>query len=257
MRLSDHDLFPSEEELRRALRDRLVPPARASWLGAGVDLRRFDPAAVGPEEVASTRAAWGVPEGAVVVGSVARLARGSGIAELVRAAAAVRRERADVAFVIVGPPEPTAADGLSAAELDRVRAAGVILAGEGAWDDLPTIHAALDVFVLASHRAGMPRSLIEASAMARPVIATDVPGCREVVDPGVTGTLIPPRDDRAIAAAVRAAVDAPNRAAVGEAGRRRALDRFDEDGVVERTLQVYRRLLRQHGIRWDGEQPAA
>ena len=257
MRLSDHELFQSEEDLRRALRERMVPPDRASWLGNGVDLRRFDPARVPAGEVVARRAAWGVPEGAVVVGSVARLVREKGLVELVAAAERVRREREDVSFVVVGPPEPTKDDGLSPAELDRARAAGVILPGEGAREDMPSIYAAFDVFVLASHREGMPRSLIEASAMARPVIATDIRGCREVVDPGVTGTLIPVRDERAIAAAVLVAVDAPDRESVGDAGRRRALDRFDEDGVVERTLQVYRRLLRRHGIRWDGEQPAS
>ena len=94
--------------------------------------------------------------------------------------------------------------------------------------------------------------------MRRPVVATDIRGCREVVDPGVTGTLVPVKDPVALAQAIAAMLDDPAAAAaMGEAGRMRALDRFDEDAVVERTLQVYRRLLRGHGIRWDGEDPEA
>jgi glycosyltransferase involved in cell wall biosynthesis len=255
MRLSHQELFQSQEDLQRALREGMVPPGRASWLGNGVDLRRFDPDAVLVADVEALRARWVVPEGAKVVGTVARLVREKGYEELFRAAAGVRSQRRDVVFVCVGALEPSKGDGLSATDLDRARAAGVVFHGEGTREEMPSIYGAFDVFLLPSHREGMPRSLIEASAMRRPVIATDIRGCREVVDPGVTGTLIPVDDDRAIAGTVSRMLDDPGRVTMGEAGRQRALEMFDEEGVVERTLQVYRRLLRQHRIRWDGERP--
>ena len=75
--------------------------------------------------------------------------------------------------------------------------------------EMAAIYAAFDVFVLASHREGMPRSVIEAQAMHRPVVATDIRGCREVVDPGVTGTLVPPRDAAALSAALGAMLEDP------------------------------------------------
>ena len=258
MRLSHHELFQSHEDIDRALRARMVSPGRASWLGNGVDLRRFDPDVVDPAAAAELRRRWGVPEGGRVVGVVARLVREKGYAELFAAAELLRRSHPKVVVVSVGAAEPSNADGLSRSELALARETGVVFHGEGVREEMPAIYAAFDVFVLPSRREVMPRSAIEASAMRRPVVATDIRGCREVVDPGVTGTLVPAKDPVALAQAIAAMLDDPAAAAaMGEAGRMRALDRFDEDAVVERTLQVYRRLLRGHGIRWDGEIPEA
>src|SRR5262249_29766625 len=114
--------------------------------------------------------------------------------------------------------------------------------GEG--DDMPRLYAAFDLFVLASHREGVPRSVIEAQAMERAAVATDIRGCREVVLDGTTGVLVPPRDPVALSSAVeRLARDAGARDRMGRAGRARMLERFDEEAVVDRTLEVYRRLL--------------
>jgi glycosyltransferase involved in cell wall biosynthesis len=257
MRLSHQELFQSHEDLERALRERMVPPQRASWLGNGVDLRRFDPAVIPPEATRELRRKWEVDPTAPIVGAVGRLVREKGYLELFEAASEVRRVHPSVAFVVVGPSEPTKGDGLSASELEVAKRAGVVVAGEGDRKDMPSIYAAFDVFVLPSHREGMPRSLIEASAMQRPVVATEIRGCREVVESDRTGILVPPRNPRALAGAIEQLLADPRRAeAMGREGRARAIDRFDEDAVVERTVQTYRRLLRRHAIRWDGEAPA-
>ncbi|MCA1726346.1 MAG: glycosyltransferase [Actinobacteria bacterium] len=158
--------------------------------------------------------------------------------------------RAAVLFVAVGPDDPSKADRLDPEALDRARARGVVLPGEGAAEDMPAIYAAFDVFCLPSYREGVPRSAIEAMASGRPVIATDIRGCREVVADGDTGLLIPTRDHAAIARAVRRLVaDAALRDRMGGAGRARAVERFDERQVIERTLDVYDRLLRAKGLR--------
>jgi glycosyltransferase involved in cell wall biosynthesis len=257
MRLSHHELFQSHEDLERALRERMLPADRASWLGNGVDLRRFDPAQVSKEAVRDLRRRWGIRDDARVVGAVGRLVKEKGYEELFEAADLLRREFPDVVVVCVGQPEPSKADGLSFADVDRARARGVVFHGEGEREQMPTIYAAFDAFALPSYREGMPRSLIEASAMERPVVATDIRGCREVVDPGITGSLVAARNARSLGDAIGSILRDPAAAArMGRAGRERALDRFDEDAVVERTLQVYRRLLRRHRIRWDGEAPA-
>jgi glycosyltransferase involved in cell wall biosynthesis len=246
MRFSHHELFQSREDFDLALRRRLVRPERATWLGNGVDLTRFAPAAVDREAVALLRKGW-APEGRVVVGSVGRLVREKGYPELFEAAGLIHRERPDVVIVGVGPREPSKADGLRAVELERARAAGVVLPGE--WTDMPAVYAAFDVFVLASHREGVPRSLIEAQAMGVPAVATDIRGCREVVEDGETGFLVPPRDPAALAdAVVRMLDDREAAARMGEAARARAVERFDEETVVRRTLEVYRRLLAAKGL---------
>lgn len=246
-RLSHHELFQSEEDHSFALRTRMVPASRAGWLGNGVDVRRFDPAAVDPGAAAALRRSWGAAEGDVVVGTVGRLVREKGHEELFEAASALRGELPRLRFVVVGPDEPGKEDRLGPAAVEAARAAGVVFHGEE-WD-MPPVYAAFDVFALPSHREGVPRSAIEAMAMARPVVATDIRGCREVVAPGETGILVPPRDPGELARAIRTLATDPGLAGrMGEAGRSRAVARFDEEDVVRRTLEVYLRLLAARGI---------
>jgi glycosyltransferase involved in cell wall biosynthesis len=241
MRLSSHELFQSQEDLDRAIGERMVPASRASWLGNGVDLSRFDAASVDAGAVARLRAGWG---GSPVVGAVGRLVAEKGYPELFDAWRRVRSTHRDAVLVVVGPEEPEKEDTLEPHEIRRARDHGVIFHGEGGREEMPALYAAFDLFVLASHREGIPRSAIEASAMRLPVVATDIRGCREVVDDGVTGRLVPVRDPGALASAIGGLLDDRSAAeGMGPAGRARALDRFDESAVVERTLQIYRRLL--------------
>ncbi len=241
-RFSDHELFQSREDFERAVGRRLVPRHRATWLGNGVDLARFDPASVDPETVALLRKGWGAGEGSVVVGTVGRLVAEKGYPEFFEAAGRVRSLTPETMFVAVGPEEPAKADRLPAAAMSAAREAGVVLHGEGR--DMPAIYAAFDLFVLASYREGVPRSAIEAQAMGRAAVVTDIRGCREVVVDGETGVLVPPRDAGALASAVeRLAGHGGERERMGRAGRARMLERFDEEQVVARTLEVYRRLL--------------
>jgi glycosyltransferase involved in cell wall biosynthesis len=110
--------------------------------------------------------------------------------------------------------------------------------------DMPGLLSEIDVAVLPSYREGAPRSLLEAAACALPIVTTDVPGCREVVQHGVNGLLVPARDAAALADAIRYLYENPeDRRRMGEAGRVRALADFDERIVFEKTLGVYRELL--------------
>ncbi len=256
MRIAHHEFFQSEEDHDRAIGERMVDPSRASWLGSGVDLGRFDPVQVDRFAVADLRRSWGAGDGKRVVGVVGRLVREKGYAELFQAARRIREERPEALFVVVGPGEPSGADGLTRSDLSQARGAGVVFQGEVPSEDMPAAYLAFDVFVLPSHREGMPRSAIEGSAMGRPIVATDIRGCREVIIDGQTGRLVPARDPRALARAIGGLLSDPAASsALGAAARKRALERFDENAVVERTVQVYRRLLGVHGIRWDGEAP--
>src|SRR5207248_1392934 len=114
----------------------------------------------------------------------------------------------------------------------------------GLRHDVERIYAAMDVYVLASHREGFPRSAMEAAAMALPVVATDIRGCRQVVDDGVTGRLVPSRDASALAKAIsELAADPRMRKRMGEGGRAKAIREFDQQRVIDITLAVYDRLL--------------
>jgi glycosyltransferase involved in cell wall biosynthesis/ribosomal protein S18 acetylase RimI-like enzyme len=240
-RCSRLELYQSEEDLRWARRIRLVPPGRAELLGNGTDLSRFDPDRVGPDRVARLRRELGLPADALVVGAVGRLVAEKGYRELFAAARAVRRRDPRVRFLVVGSPDLDKADAITEAELAEA-AADVCFAG---WrDDVADLLAAMDVFVLASWREGMPRSAIEAAAMARPLVLTDIRGCREVARHDREALLVPARDSGALAAAIlRLAADPALRSRLGAAARERALERFDEDRVAEKVVESYRRLL--------------
>ena len=102
----------------------------------------------------------------------------------------------------------------------------------------------VDIVVLPSYREGTPRILLEAAASGLPIVATDVPGCREIVDHNVNGLLVPPKDSRALTEALWYIASHPEeKRRMGEAGRRKVLQEFDERIVIRRTMDVYRELL--------------
>jgi glycosyltransferase involved in cell wall biosynthesis/ribosomal protein S18 acetylase RimI-like enzyme len=240
-RCSDLELYQSEEDLRWAGRLRLVPGGRAKLLGNGTDLDRFDPSKVGAGRVAGLRGELGLPADALVVGAVGRLVAEKGYRELFAAARMVRQRQPNVRFLVVGAPDLDKADAITGAELEQA-SADVCFAG---WrDDVRDLLAVMDVFVLASWREGMPRSAIEAAALGRPLVLTDIRGCREVARHEREGLLVPPRDPEALAAAVlRLAGDPDLRRRLGEAARERACERFSERRVAERVAGHYRALL--------------
>jgi glycosyltransferase involved in cell wall biosynthesis/ribosomal protein S18 acetylase RimI-like enzyme len=240
-RCSHLELYQSEEDLRWARRLRLPRAGRSQLLGNGTDLDRFDPALVGAERVAELRRELGLPADALVVGMVGRLVAEKGCRELFAAARAVRRADPRVRFLAVGEPDPDKADAVTEAELER---AGGDVCFAGWRDDVRDLLAAMDVFVLASWREGMPRSAIEAAAMGRPLVLTDIRGCREVARHDREALLVPPRDPQALAAAIlRLAGDPALRQRLAAAARRRALERFSEAAVADRVVGHYRALL--------------
>jgi glycosyltransferase involved in cell wall biosynthesis len=166
-----------------------------------------------------------------------------GYAAVFEAAARVREQLSQARFVVIGPSDPDKSDGLTETDLDRARQrAGVVFLGMRS--DLTELYAAMDVYVLASHREGYPRSAMEAAAMGLPLVATDIRGCRQVVDDGVTGLLVPTRDADALADALANLVaDAALRSRMGLAAGEKARQDFDQQRVIDITLDAYRHIL--------------
>lgn len=234
-RCSDAELVQNREDLALLRRWRIAPSARL--VGNGVDLVRFDPDRFPTEARRVVRRELGIAEDRVVVGSVGRLVAEKGYLELLDAWERLDPDR--FSLVVVGGEDPEKPDALGHELLERARASGVHLLGHR--DDVDTLYAAMDIFVLASHREGFPRAAMEAAAMGLPLVATDVRGCREVVAHGRNGLLVPVRDPVALRAAVeRIGSDPAQRAAMGRASRSIAAEHFDERAVVRRTLETYR-----------------
>lgn len=201
-------------------------------LGSGVDCTRFTP-----------RNGVRDPAQPLRVLLAARLLWDKGVAEYVSAARELLGEGRSIRFLLAGDPDlgnPAAV----AENTARAWAEEGVVEWLGHVDDMPALFASVDVVVLPSYREGLPKGLIEAAACALPLVATDVPGCREVVSDGVDGLLVPVRDASALAGAIARLQDDPVLARrLGEAARAKALEQFEEGVVIKATMAVYRELL--------------
>jgi len=213
-----------------------MPEDQVSLIPNAVDSRRFRPERDGRP----FRQRIGVPEGAPLVGMVARLSREKGPDLFVQAASAVAAARPDVHLVLVG-------DGPMRAELER-QIEGLNLAERfhlaGTAADTSEVYPALDVVCLSSRMEGIPLTLLEAMASGRPVVATNVGGIPELVEMGETGWLVAQGDMRALSEKIVWLLDNPERAvAMGRAGRRRVEESFDIRVQTGRVAALFRRVV--------------
>jgi len=191
----------------------------------------------------SDYAAVAEPAPPVVALMVARLLRDKGVLEFVEAARILRREQVDVRMRLVGGIDSGNPASVTQADVDAWQEEGIIEA-LGERRDIAALYAASHIAVLPSYREGLPRSLIEAAACGRAVVTTDVPGCRDAIEPDQTGLLVPSHDAVALAAAIgRLARDSALRQQMGQAGRVLAEREFDIDDVCRQHLDIYRTLL--------------
>jgi glycosyltransferase involved in cell wall biosynthesis len=248
-RCSDLDLFQSEEDLVWARRTHVAREGRSELLGNGTDLTRFDPARVPAHRLSELRAELGIGDDAMVVGTVGRLVAEKGLREFCIAARKVRSRVPDAVFLVVGDHDPDKSDAITPDRLEGAEDVKFI----GWREDLPDVMALMDVFVLASWREGMPRSAIEAAAMGKPLVLTDIRGCREVARDGREGFLVPVRDPERLAGAITRLLDDPDlRAELGNSARARALELFDENRVADVVADRSMALLDAKGVNLDG-----
>ena len=171
----------------------------------------------------------------------ARLLRDKGIYEFVEAAR--RLSGRGYEFLVAGEADPGNPAAVPRSEVEDWQRAGLVQV-LGHVDDMPTLFRSVDLVVLPSYREGLPRALVEAAACALPLVTTDVPGCREVVDDGVNGLLVPVRDPGALTRAIERMRAEPKLAQLfGQKARQKAIERFDQKAIVEATLSTYAELL--------------
>jgi glycosyltransferase involved in cell wall biosynthesis len=199
--------------------------------GSGVDTSRFVPL---PEPETST----------LTVALVARMLRDKGVLEAVAAIRRLRARGLAIELLLAGPTDPDSANSLTEETL-RALAAEPGIDWLGPVTDVRTVWRRAAIAVLPStYGEGVPKTLLEAAACARPVIATDVPGCREAVRAGETGILVPPDDVNALAEAIaELAVNPARRRAMGRAGRALIEQHFTDEIVARETLALYRAAL--------------
>jgi glycosyltransferase involved in cell wall biosynthesis len=241
-RFCDSLLSQNQEDIEFAISERICSPDKIHFLGNGIDITRFRPDAVSPDVVAATRRELGVAPDETLVGVIGRLVRLKGYFEYMQAAKLLHERGERIKFLAIGAAQDKAS-AVSPAELIAQYGLQDSMQFLGMRDDIPELMAAMDVVVLASYAEGIPRVLLEAAAMGKPAVGTDVRGTREVIVDGETGYLVPSRDAPALAGAIsRLAADPARMREMGESARRRAETHFDEQFFFWRTDQEYRRL---------------
>ena len=225
--------FQNEEDLDQFVRERIVHIGKARLLpGSGIDLGHFQPAPAGKG-------------GSFVFLLIGRMLWDKGVGEYVEAARIVREKLPDARFRLLGPLDVANRTAVARSEVESWVAEGLIdYLGEA--DDVRPHIAEADCIVLPSYREGLPRTLLEGAAMARPLIATDVPGCRTLVEHGVNGKLCAVRDSGALAAAMLevANLSAEERARLGAAGRAKVEAGYGEERVASLYLEAIEEALK-------------
>lgn len=247
-----HRVFSVSESNRAvALEHRLCPPEKIKVLlggsSNGVDAAgRFNLASLPNGARSATRARYGLPEDALVVGFIGRVVRDKGIVELAEAWRSLRERFPEAWLFVVGPIE--AQDPLPDGIEESLRAdPRVVLAGEDF--DTPPLYAAMDVFALPTYREGFPNVLLEAAAMGLPVVATRVPGCTDAVKDGQTGTLVPSHEAPALADALAEYLrDAALRVRHGRDARQRVEAEFQQETLWSALEAEYHALLVARGL---------
>lgn len=214
------------------LRQAGVPQAKLRLVrGAGVDVAAFTPALAPPP----------LP---VTVMLVSRMLWDKGVGEFVAAARQLHQQGVPARFVLVGGPDPGNPASIPEATLREWHGRNSIEYW-GQREDMPTVLRQAHIACLPSYYGeGLPKSLLEAAACGLPIVTTDAPGCREVVNHGDNGLLVPQRDAAALADALRRLIaDAGLRAQMGARSHERALAEFSQTQVIAQTLQLYREQL--------------
>jgi len=241
-RCTDMLFSQSAEDAQTAVRERVMPEERVVWIGNGVNLQLF-----GHSPNQTLRAKLGLSPESKVVGFIGRLVREKGVEELFKAMTEVAHRIPEAKLLVVGDTLDSDRDRWTIERLKELIAherlqSAIIFAGFR--EDIPALLAIMDVFVLPAHREGMPRTVLEAMAARKPVIATNIRGCREEVVHEVTGLLVPVGDRGALARAIlKILCDEELARRMGEAGRKRVEEKFDEAAVLQKQVDVYQRLL--------------
>lgn len=238
---SHRELVQNSEDLT-TLETLRIPADRLTLLGNGIDLTRFGPPT--DDERASIRAELGLEPSALVVGAIGRLVAEKGYPELFEAWKRVVERHPEAILVVVGPHEPDKADGLPNELIAQAESIGIRFLG--LRSDVERLYHAFDVYVLLSHREGFPRSAMEAAASGLPIVATDIRGCRQVVEDGVTGALVPVASPhRAASALIDLLASQDDRITMSSNALAKAAADFDDRQVINTTLSAYAELSPQ------------
>lgn len=222
-KLADTVMFVNQDDPAYFVHKNIIPQSKVfSIKGVGIDTSLWSPL--------PKTDTW------IRVTMVARALKHKGVQEFIDAATILTQHYPEVSFQFVGSPDEGNRSSFTETFMKEQTAIHYL----GHQNNIRHILSQSDIFVLPSYREGLPRTSMEAMSMGLPIVTTDVVGCRETVDDGINGFIVPPYNASALSDAIKKLLDDPDlRSRMGKAGREKALREFDVATIVDKHLEVY------------------
>jgi len=234
----------NKEDIQTAVKEKICKQNLIKYSGDGINTCRFDPSFFSKDFIIAEKNNFGIASHDKVIGFVGRLVEEKGIKDLMLASFIVKKEFPDTTFLIIGPREPDKKDFFDPKLFQKKYNLDKKILFLGETLEVPKLYSLMDIFVLPSHREGLGLVLLEASAMEKPVVATNIRGCREAVDDGKTGLLVSAKNVEELAKAIIYLLKNQQIAErMGKAGRQKVLNDFDERIIFDRIKKEYIALL--------------
>lgn len=240
--VSDITIFQNADDMKFFTANKMIPSSKAALIkGSGVDVYTFSPDRIRQSDLEQLEVELGSPNHEVKVFLISRLLKHKGIKEYLEASRIVMESHRNVGFYLVGPADKS----MYAFPLETINEYKDTVSYIGPRNDIPEILSLADIVVLPSYyREGIPRILLEAACLGKPIVTTDVPGCKEVVEDGVNGYLVPHKNPTALASAIeKLFLDEDLRTKMGQIGREKVINEFSLEIVYRDTLKIYQDLL--------------
>ena len=236
----------NREDVELLLKWKIYTKEKITYIGGGIDLSKFNPERFSQKFIMQKKRSIGIPQKAKVIGIVARLVKEKGFLPLFSAFSSVLEQFPDAILLVVGPKEPEKRDSLDLNVVDEYGIKDkVMFLGERT--DVIELYALMDIFVLPSYREGLGLSILEASAMGKPIVSSDIRGCRETVDDKKTGLLVPSNNPAELAKALIYILLHPEVAKnMGKAGRKKVEKEFNERTLFDRIKKEYYLLIEKN-----------
>ena len=229
------------EDIEWAISKKVINPRKIKLLTYGINTDRFDPSKFSRDFILTKKKDMGI-EGRLVIGMVGRFVEEKGYLDLFESFKIVKKQNPNVVLLLVAPADQDKEDALDRSVLAEygIEKDTILLGYSQEVSDIEKIYSLMDVFVLPSYREGLSMSLLEAQAMQKPVVATDIRGCRESVDNGKTGILVPIKNPEKLAEIIISLLSNTHQAAImGQKGRQRVLREFNEVLIFNRIKEDY------------------
>lgn len=243
---SDVCLSQSREDVYKGVYYRIVSSKRNKYLGNGIDVNAFCPCHDINKKI-QLKKRFCIEDDAIVIGYVGRLVKEKGIDELFSVIRNIDLSGNNIQFFFVGPQEYDQSDRITPEEIKSMEDLYNVKF-TGYSDNVKDLLLMMDVYILPTYREGVPRALMEACAMEIPCIASNVRGCREVIEDGITGWLVPPKNSRRLQEKIEEVLKLDNatRLKVGRMARNRIKKEFNQWVVFKRFRRICNVLLQKN-----------